>query len=87
MPGRGFYYGQISRPDESYRLRCVIVCDLQTSKNEAALARGGLFRQRGKSLVSLFLSSISVSVTPLECKTVFQCVAAGGYMSVCFSVN
>jgi hypothetical protein len=56
-------------------------------KNEAALARGGLLRQRRKSLVSFFLSSISASVTPLECKTLFQCVAAGGYMSVCFSVN
>ena len=29
--GRGLCYGPIPRPDESYRLWCIIVCDIQTS--------------------------------------------------------
>jgi hypothetical protein len=30
--GRGLYDGPIPRPEECYRLWCVIVCDLQTSR-------------------------------------------------------
>ena len=33
LSGRGLCDGLITRPEESYRLWCVIVCDLQTSKN------------------------------------------------------
>jgi hypothetical protein len=32
LSGRGPYYGQITRPEESYRLWCVNVCDLETSR-------------------------------------------------------
>jgi hypothetical protein len=30
--GRGLYEGLITRTDESYRLWCVVVCDLETAK-------------------------------------------------------
>ena len=32
LPGRDICDELISRPDESYRLWCVVVCDLETSK-------------------------------------------------------
>jgi hypothetical protein len=32
LSDRGLCDGPISRPEESYRLRCVIVCDLETSR-------------------------------------------------------
>ena len=31
LSGRGLCDGLITRPEESYRLRCVAVCDLETS--------------------------------------------------------
>jgi hypothetical protein len=30
--GRGLYDELIARPEESYRLYCVVVCDLETSR-------------------------------------------------------
>ena len=32
LSGRGFCYELITRPEESYRLCCVVVCDLETSR-------------------------------------------------------
>jgi hypothetical protein len=32
LSGRGLYYELITRPVESYRLCCVVVCDLETSR-------------------------------------------------------
>jgi hypothetical protein len=32
LSGRGLCDGLITRPEESYRLWCVLVCDLETSK-------------------------------------------------------
>ena len=31
LSGRGLYEELMSRPEESYRLWCVVVCDLDTS--------------------------------------------------------
>jgi hypothetical protein len=39
LSGRGLCDGLITRPEESYRLWRVIVCDQETSKNEEAKAR------------------------------------------------
>jgi hypothetical protein len=39
LSGRGLCDGLITRPDESYRLGRVVVCDQETSKNEEAKAR------------------------------------------------
>jgi hypothetical protein len=46
LSSRGLYNGLITRPEESYRLWCVVVCDL----NEEVLAHRGLLR--GKKLNS-----------------------------------
>ena len=32
LSGRGLCDALITRPEESYRLRCVVVCDLETSR-------------------------------------------------------
>jgi len=32
LSGRGLYDELITRPEESYRLWCVVVCDLETSR-------------------------------------------------------
>ena len=41
LSGRGLCDELITRPEESYRLRCVVVCDLENLKNEEAMTRVG----------------------------------------------
>ena len=36
--GRGLCDGLITRPEESYRLRCVVVCDLEKPQDEEGVA-------------------------------------------------
>ena len=50
LSGRGLCDGPITRPEKSYRLWCVVVCDLETSKNEEAMARVGPQRHREKKI-------------------------------------
>jgi hypothetical protein len=45
----GIYLGPITRPEESYRLRCVTVCDLESSNDDATLARAGFWATEKKS--------------------------------------
>ena len=40
LSGRGLFDELITRPEESYRLWRVVVCDLETSKEEAKAAKG-----------------------------------------------
>jgi hypothetical protein len=42
LSGRDHYDGLITRPEESYRLWLVVVCDNETSCDEEAIARAGL---------------------------------------------
>ena len=46
LSGRGLCDELITRPEESYRLWCVVVCDQETSKNEEAMARVGPQRHK-----------------------------------------
>jgi len=46
LSGTGLCYGLITRPEESYRLWCVFVCDLETSWMRRALAYWGLLLQK-----------------------------------------
>ena len=41
LSGRGLCDRLIARPEESYRLWCIVVCDLQNLKNEEAMTRVG----------------------------------------------
>jgi len=46
LSGRGLCDELITRPEESYRLWCVVVCDLENLLNEAVMAHWGLSRQK-----------------------------------------
>ena len=55
LSGIGLCDELITRPEESYRLWCVVACDLETSsKNEEAMARVGLQRHRGDKITGLY---------------------------------
>ena len=46
LSGRGLCDELITRPEESYRLCCVDVCDLENLMNEEAMVRVELQRQK-----------------------------------------
>ena len=46
LSGRGLCDELITRPEESYRVWCVVVCDLKNLKNEVAMIRVGSQRHR-----------------------------------------
>jgi hypothetical protein len=48
LSGRGLCDELITRPEESYRLWCVVVCDLENLKNEEAMTRVGSQRHTKK---------------------------------------
>jgi len=48
LSGRGLCDELIIRPEESYRLWCAVVCDLENLKNEEAMTRVGSQRHRKK---------------------------------------
>ena len=51
LSGRGLCDGLITRPGESYRMWCVVVCDQETS-NEKAKARYGVVKNTTKRVVT-----------------------------------
>ena len=51
LSGRGLCDEMITRPEESYRLWCVVVCDLENLKNEEAMTRVGSQRHRKKDRI------------------------------------
>jgi len=55
MSGRGLCDELITRPEESYRLWCIVVCDLENLKNEEAMTRVGSQCQRKKIIMSKLL--------------------------------
>jgi len=48
LSGRGLCDELITRPEESYRLWCVVLCDLENRKNEEAMTRVGSQHHRKK---------------------------------------
>jgi hypothetical protein len=48
MSGRGLCDDPVTRPEKSYRMCCVVLCDLETSKKEEAMARFGPQPHKGK---------------------------------------
>jgi hypothetical protein len=49
LSGRGFCNELVTRPGESYRLWCVVVCDLENLVNEEAMTRDGSQRHKKNS--------------------------------------
>jgi hypothetical protein len=56
LSGRGLCDELIARPEESYRLWCVVVCDLENLMNEEALANLGALAPRANKRVLFLLS-------------------------------
>jgi len=50
LSGRCLCNELLTRPEESYRLWCVVVCDLVNLKNEEAMTRVGSQRHKKKKL-------------------------------------
>jgi hypothetical protein len=48
LSGRGLCDKLITRPEKSYWLWCVVVCDLKNLKNEKAMTRVGSQRHKKK---------------------------------------
>ena len=72
LSGRGLCVGLITRPEESYRLWCVVVCDLETSKKRRpwpALGRSATGRENKRSLKVATLASVLFSFLRLSCPT------------------
>ena len=68
LSGRGLCDGLITRPEESYRLWCVVVCDLETTKilvnEEEAKAHCGVIAPReNKTWLSLNITGLRFYVT------------------------
>jgi hypothetical protein len=60
LSGRGLCDGLITRPEESYRLWCVVVCDLENLKNEEAMTRVGSQRHSNKKIFVRWLVTMLI---------------------------
>ena len=55
LSGRGLCDELIARPEESCRLWCVVVCDLENLKNEEAMTRAGSQRHSKKKIIYVYI--------------------------------
>jgi len=51
LSGRGLCDELITRPEESYRLWCLVVCDLENLKDAEAITPVGSQRHRKKKII------------------------------------
>ena len=65
LSGRGLSDKMITRPEESYRLWCVVVCDLENLKNEETMNRVGSQRHSKKKCSNELCAIYAVGV--LQC--------------------
>jgi len=75
LSGRGLCDELITRPEESYRLCCVVVCDLETSWTRRPWPNGGC-RARNKQINDISYSVLTVLLTVClddEGKIVISC--------------
>ena len=61
LSGRGLCDELITLPEESYRLWCVVVCDLENLKNEEAMTRVGSQHHRKKKYEHMHVSCINLN--------------------------
>jgi hypothetical protein len=66
LSGRGLCDELITRPEKSYRLWCVVVCDLENLKNEEAMTRFGVAapqqknKYRNLTLICFYFEHVSI---------------------------
>jgi hypothetical protein len=71
LSGRGLCDKLIIRPEESYRLWCVVVCNLENLKNEEAMTRVGSQRQSKKENNNTFIKILYMF-------RALRCASSGG---------
>jgi len=71
LSGKGLCDKLITRPEKSYRLWCVVVCDLENLKNEEAMTRVESQRQREREK-KLFYSITSDAKKRITLKGVIK---------------
>ena len=64
LSGGGLCDGLITRPEESYRLWCVVVCDLETARMRRSWPTGGCCTKRKKEGCYFMFSAESVFINP-----------------------
>jgi hypothetical protein len=60
LSGRGLCDGLVTRPEESYRLWCVVVCDLEASRVKRSLPALGL------SAIKNVIARFNISVAQIR---------------------
>jgi len=72
---RGLCDELITRPEESYLLWCVVVCDLETSRMRRPWPTGGCYAERRKNilLLLLLLTAIELSLGGSSPYTSYMC--------------
>jgi len=87
LSGRGLCDELITRPEESYLLCCVVVCDLETSRMGAAYIYD-ISHLRVNNHVLLWIFSCCIADSRNQKWTgVAQCVRAGWRLSREFTIN
>jgi hypothetical protein len=66
LSGRGLCNGLIIRPDESYRLWCVGLCESRNLVNEEAMAHCGLSHQKQTIILATVIHSATSLFTVLK---------------------
>ena len=77
LPGRGLCDELITRPEESYRLWCVVVCDLETSWMRRPWPTGGC-RAKNKQIILVSLSSAIRNICLCQFRWLLFSYARGG---------
>ena len=72
LSGRGLCDELITRPEESYRLWCVVLCDLENFVNEEAMTRVGSQRHSKKKNIIINIISTLVHNTHIDKATNIQ---------------
>ena len=62
LSGRGLCDELITRPEKSYRLWCVVVCDLENLTNEEAMTRVGSQRHKKKGDLTLAKRNMEIII-------------------------
>ena len=72
LSGRGLCDELITRPEESYRLWCVVVCDLENLKNEETMTRVGSQRHRNKKKSCISLVDFIITISDILLTSLFN---------------
>ena len=67
LSGRGLCDELITRPEESWRLWCVVVCDLENLVNEEAITRVGSQRHSKKKKTFYIANVFDANFKDFEC--------------------